>query len=262
MTAFFQELGLVSVTTFERVGEVWLLFVRTLAYIKRAFANRHLVLVQMMEIGVNTLPMVAIMAVFTGMVIAVQTGYQALKFHLGGMVGPIVGLSIARELGPVLTGLVVAGRVGAAMAAELGTMKVTEQIDALETLATDPVEYLVMPRFIAALLMLPVLTACADAIGIVGGLVIAVTHLDLDGSVYVNETFRFMKVSDLMSGLTKAAFFGMIIAIIGCYQGLTTTGGAEGVGKSTTRAVVVSLMLILVSDFFLTVLILGGRRGW
>ena len=138
-------------------------------------------------------------------------------------------------------------------------MKVTEQIDALETLATDPIEYLVMPRFIAAIVMLPILTVFADAIGIAGGLLIAVTKLNLEGASYINATFAAMEVSDVIGGLIKATFFGMIIAIIGCYHGLTTTGGAEGVGKSTTRAVVLSLMLILVSDFFLTVLILSGR---
>jgi phospholipid/cholesterol/gamma-HCH transport system permease protein len=213
----------------------------------------------MVEIGVNTVPMVAIMAVFTGMVLAVQTGYQALRLNLTGTVAPLVGVSLTRELGPVLTGVIVAGRVGAAIAAQVGTMKVTEQIDALETLATDPVEYLVMPRFVAAIVMLPVLTVCADAIGIAGGLVIAITKLNIEGGAYIDGTFDVLQVSDVMGGLVKAAFFGMVIAIIGCYFGLTTTGGAEGVGKSTTRAVVLSLMVILVSDFFLTVLILGGR---
>ena len=259
MTSFLARLGSGSLNTLQKTGEIWLLVVRTVGCLKRAYANRRLIILQMVEIGVDTVPMVALMAVFTGMVLAVQTGYQALRFNLQGTVGPLVGLSITRELGPVLTGLIVAGRVGAAIAAEVGTMKVTEQIDALETLATDPIEYLVMPRFLAAIVMLPILTVFADAIGIAGGLLIAVTKLNLEGASYINATFTAMEVSDVIGGLIKATFFGMIIAIIGCYHGLTTTGGAEGVGKSTTRAVVLSLMLILVSDFFLTVLILSGR---
>jgi phospholipid/cholesterol/gamma-HCH transport system permease protein len=259
LTSLIESLGSFSLDLFQRIGELWLLFVRTVAYCRQAFANRRLIVLQMVEIGVNTVPLVAIMALFTGMVIAVQTGYQAVKFHLEGMVGPIVGLSLTRELGPVMTGVIVAGRVGAAIAAQVGTMKVTEQIDALETLATDPVEYLVMPRFVAAVIMLPVLTVCADIVGIAGGLVIAVTQLGRDPRLFMTGTFRAMEMSDVVSGLVKSAFFGMLVAIIGCYQGLTATGGAEGVGKSTTRAVVLSLMLILVSDFFLTVLILGGK---
>lgn len=259
MTAIFEKLGSISLNAFQRIGEIWLLLVRTVAYCRQSFANRHLIIVQMVEIGVNTVPLVAIISVFTGMVIAVQTGYQAMRFHLEGVVGPIVGLSIARELGPVMTGVIVAGRVGAAMAAQVGTMKVTEQIDALETLATDPAEYLVMPRFVAAAIMLPILTICADVVGIVGGLVIAITQLNLDGGLYITRTFRQLEISDVMSGLIKSVVFGMIVAIISCYQGLTATGGAEGVGKATTRAVVVSLTLILVSNFFLTVLILGGK---
>jgi phospholipid/cholesterol/gamma-HCH transport system permease protein len=252
-------LGAAWLNTLQITGEIWLLVVRTVSCLKRAHANRQIIIQQMVEIGVNTLPMVVIMAVFTGMVLAVQTGHQALRFNLTGTVAPLVGLSLTRELGPVLTGVIVAGRVGAAIAAQVGTMKVTEQIDALETLATDPIEYLVMPRFVAAIVMLPVLTVCADAIGIAGGLVIAITKLNIQGDAYIRGTFDALQISDVMGGLVKAAFFGMLIAIIGCYYGLTTTGGAEGVGKSTTRAVVLSLMLILVSDFFLTVLILGGR---
>lgn len=259
MTALFEKLGSISLNTFQRIGAIWLLFARTLAYCRQSFANRRLIIVQMVEIGVNTVPLVAVIAVFTGMVIAVQTGHQAMRFHLQGVVGPIVGLSITRELGPVMTGVIVAGRVGAAMAAQVGTMKVTEQIDALETLATDPAEYLVMPRFVAAAIMLPILTVCADIVGIAGGLVIAVTQLGQDGGLYINATFEQLEISDVMSGLVKSVFFGMIVAIISCYQGLTATGGAEGVGKATTRAVVLSLTLILVSDFFLTVLILGGQ---
>ena len=259
MTALLEKLGSFSLNAFQKTGEIWLLFVRTLTYCRQVFANRRLITLQMVEVGVNTVPLVALMALFTGMVIAVQTGYQMARFNLEGMVGPIVGLSITRELGPVMTGVIVAARVGAAIAAQVGTMKVTEQIDALETLATDPVEYLVMPRFVAAAIMLPILTVCADIVGITGGLVIAVTQLDLDGSLYMKRTFDLMEMSDVMSGLIKSVFFGMIVAIVGCYQGLTATGGAEGVGKATTRAVVVSLLLILMCNFFLTVLILGGK---
>jgi len=168
------------------------------------------------------------------------------------MVGTVVALSMTRELGPVLTGLMVSGRVGASMAAELGTMRVTEQIDALITLATNPVKYLIVPRFIAATIVLPILTVLADIIGIAGGYLVSVELLGANPTVYMKKTIDFLELEDIYGGLLKAVVFGMIISIVGCYQGFFTRGGAEGVGRSTTRAVVMASMLILVSNYFIT----------
>lgn len=206
----------------------------------------------MLEIGIRSLPVVIVTAVFTGMVFSLQTYTGFKRFGAEAVVGTVVALSMTRELGPVLTGLIVAGRAGAAMAAELGTMRVTEQIDALETLATNPVKYLIVPRFVSGLIMLPALTVCADIIGIIGGYFVTVGLFGASSVVYWNRTWEFLEVSDIYNGLIKACFFGGAISLIGCYKGFYTTGGAEGVGKATTGAVVLSSMTILISDYFLS----------
>jgi len=209
---------------------------------------------QMVSIGVNSLPVALITALFTGMVLALQTGYtleqkmQGISQYLGGL----VTISMLRELGPVLTSLIVTGRVGSAMAAEIGTMRVTEQIDALETLATNPVKYLVVPRLLACLLMLPLLVVFADAMGVFGGYLIAWTRFGQSANMYIENAQDMVVLSDLFGGLTKAAFFGVIIATVCCYKGFNTRGGAEGVGRATTGAVVISSIGILISDYFLT----------
>ena len=207
---------------------------------------------QMLEIGVRSLPVVLITAIFTGMVFALQTFTGFKRFGAEALVGTVVALSVTRELGPVLTGLIVAGRAGAAMAAEMGTMRVTEQIDALETLATNPVKYLIIPRFIAGILMLPALTIVADITGITGGYFVTVGLFKTSSIVYWNRTWDFLEMSDIYNGLIKAAFFGASISLISCYEGFYTRGGAEGVGKATTGAVVLSSMTILISDYFLS----------
>jgi len=207
---------------------------------------------QMLEIGVRSLPVVLITAIFTGMVFALQTFTGFKRFGAEALVGTVVALSMTRELGPVLTALIVAGRAGAAMAAELGTMRVTEQIDALETLATNPVKYLIVPRFIAGLLMLPALSAVADVIGITGGYFVTVGLFKTSSIVYWKRTWDYLEMSDIYNGLLKSAFFGASIALISCYKGFYTRGGAEGVGKATTGAVVLSSMTILISDYFLS----------
>lgn len=207
---------------------------------------------QAMEIGVKSVPVALVTAIFTGMVLALQTFTGFKRFGAVSLVGTVVSLSMTREMGPVLTGLVVAGRAGAAMAAELGTMRVTEQIDALETLAVKPVKYLVTPRFIAALIMMPALTVLSDFIGILGGYAVAVWLLGMSSVLYWHRAWDNLELSDIYNGLIKAAFFGGVIAIIGCYEGFYTEGGAEGVGKATTGAVVISFMTILISDYFLT----------
>ena len=178
------------------------------------------------------------------------TGFQ--RFQATSFVGTVVALSITRELGPVFAGLMVSGRVGASIAAELGTMKVTEQIDALTTLATNPVKYLVVPRVVAATLVMPLLVAFADLLGIAGGYFVSVKILGSNPYVYMNKTYQYLELNDIYSGLLKSAVFGLLIALISCHEGFETEGGAEGVGRATTRAVVFSSMVVLVSDYFMT----------
>lgn len=207
---------------------------------------------QMVRVGVNSTPVVLITALFTGMVMALQTFSTLQRFNAEGFVGSLVALSMVRELACVLGGLVVAGRSGSAMGAELGTMRVTEQIDALETLATDPIQYLVVPRVWAATIMVPLLVGLADGVGILGGYLVAVLLLGANPVTYMDNTFQYLRFDDISSGLIKAAVFGLLIAVIGCQQGYHTRGGAEGVGRSTTRSVVIASLSILISDFFLT----------
>lgn len=212
------------------------------------------ILAQMNKIGVMSLPIVLITSLFTGMVLAWQSAYQMQKIQAQIYIPTLVALSIIRELGPVLTALVVAGRVGAGITAELGTMKVTEQIDALETLATDPIKYLVVPRFLALLIVLPVLTVYADFVGIMGGYLIGVFKLNLLHNIYIQMTYNQLVLKDLFTGLTKSIVFAVIICIVGCYQGFTTEGGAEGVGRATTMSVVISFILIIAFDWLFTAL--------
>jgi phospholipid/cholesterol/gamma-HCH transport system permease protein len=212
------------------------------------------VLDQMDKIGIKSLPIVLLTSFFTGMVLALQSAYQMQRMSAEMYIASLVSLSITRELAPVLTALVIAGRVGAAITAELGTMKVTEQIDALEALATNPVKYLVVPRFLALFIMLPLLTIYADIIGIIGGYVIGVFKLGIGSNMYWRMTYDPLIFKDIITGLIKAMAFGIIIAIVACFQGLNTEGGAEGVGRSTTLAVVISFIMIIAADCFFTAL--------
>ena len=207
---------------------------------------------QMEFVGVRSLFVVVLTGAFTGAVMALQS-YNALKrFGAESLVGPTVALSMARELGPVLTGLMVTGRAGSAMATELGTMRVTEQIDALYTMAVNPVKYLVSPRILAGVLMLPVLAIVTDFIGVVGGYVVGVKMLGINSGVYIGRTVDFVKPHDIFDGLIKAAVFGLILSLVACYHGFNTAGGAAGVGDSATKSVVLGCVLILMSDYFLT----------
>jgi phospholipid/cholesterol/gamma-HCH transport system permease protein len=236
----------------EESGKVMVLFAKTLALsVKPPFDFRSL-LHQIEEVGIRSIPVVLITGTFTGMVLALQSYTGFKRFNAEAFVGTVVALSMTRELGPVLSGLMVSGRVGSAMAAELGTMQVTEQIDALYTLATNPIKYLIVPRFLASLIVMPILTVFADAIGIMGGYLVSVNLLGSNPTIYLRRTFDYLDLEDIYIGLLKACVFGMIIAIIGCYQGFNTQGGAEGVGKSTTRAVVMSSLLILIANYFIT----------
>jgi len=189
---------------------------------------------------------------FTGMVMALQTFNGFQRVHAESFVGSVVALAITRELSPVLVGLMVAGRVGSSMAAEIGTMRVTEQLDALESLATDPVHYLFVPRVIAGIVMLPFLTILGDALGIYGGYVVAVKLLGANPVIYEQNTFQFLGMNDIWTGMVKAACFGLILTLTGCVRGYYTRGGAEGVGRATTSAVVSASLIILFTDFFLT----------
>ncbi|MBI3270978.1 MAG: ABC transporter permease [Planctomycetes bacterium] len=217
--------------------------------------SRKIVLDQMVRIGPASLPVVLLTGLFTGAVLAVQSTQQFKRVEVGTLVGAIVTISMIRELGPVLTGLMLAGRVGGPMAAELGTMKVTEQIDALETLAADPISILVLPRLAACVLLLPILTVLSDAIGLLGGYIVGVAYFGVPSHFYLLHSKQWFDTWDLLTGLIKAGVFGGLIASVSCYLGLATSGGAEGVGRSTTAATVTSSIAILVSDFFLAVLL-------
>lgn len=212
----------------------------------------HSTLDQMQKIGVMSLPLVSLTALFTGMVLSLQSAYQLRLFAAEQFTSDLVSLSMVRELGPVLTAMVVAGRVGASIAAELGTMKVTEQIDALRALAVDPIRYLVVPRVVAGLSMLFFLAIYADCIGMMGGFVISVFKLGISAQQYIDRGFKVLMLKDVFTGLIKAVIFGGIIAIVGCFYGFKAQGGAEGVGRATTVAVVIALILVIAFDALFT----------
>jgi phospholipid/cholesterol/gamma-HCH transport system permease protein len=242
---------------FDELGEVGLLsrdFIRHL--FRRPFEAR-LFVDQLDAVGVRSLNVVNLTAIFSGMVLALQMGQFLAKFGAKIYVSRIMGLSLMREMGPVLSALMIAARVGAGITAELGTMKVTEQIDAMRALATSPVKKLVVPRVLATILMMPVLTAFADAIGLFGGYFISVSQLGVSGDYFYTSLIHNTELGDFFSGLGKAVFFGFEIAIIACAKGLTASGGADGVGRATTTAVVAASITVLISDFFLTKLFLS-----
>ena len=245
------------------VGRVFLDFLTTLGRLAifTAVAVSHcvrppfyprLLLRQIIEIGYYSLPVVGLTAIFTGMVLALQSYTGFARFSAESAVPNVVVVSITRELGPVLAALMVAGRVGAAMAAEIGTMRVTEQIDALDTLATNPFKYLVAPRLIAGLTMMPLLVLIADVIGVFGGYVVSIYKLGFNPHVYLKNTIDFMEFQDVVSGLVKASVFGFLITLMGCYHGYNSRGGAQGVGAATTNAVVSASILILSCNYLIT----------
>ncbi|MBI4355492.1 MAG: ABC transporter permease [Candidatus Omnitrophica bacterium] len=250
----FQALGNRALEFFDYVGGVSVLFSQTIAWIFVPPLKWSQIAIQMFRIGVQSLPVVALISVFIGMVLAFQSAYQMQRFSAEIYIASLVALSIVREIGPVITALIVAGRVGASIAAELGTMKVTEQIDALETLAANPVRYLVVPRFIATVVMLFILTCYADLIGIMGGFLVGVLKLDISPRLYWRMTVEPLHAKDVMTGLLKSLSFAIIICVISCYEGFRTEGGAEGVGRSTTLAVVTSFIMIIAADCLFTAL--------
>tara|TARA_R110002050_G_scaffold44262_1_gene105525 strand:+ start:25842 stop:26615 length:774 start_codon:yes stop_codon:yes gene_type:complete len=234
------------------LGGLLLFAIKTVTHIIRPPYYPSQIFRQIFEIGYLSLPVVGLTAIFTGMVLALQSYTGLSRFSGESAIATIVVLSVTRELGPVLAGLMVAGRVGASIAAEIGTMRVTEQVDALVTLNTNPFKYLVAPRVLACTLMLPLLVLCADVIGVLGGYLVSIHKLGFNPALYIEKTFKYLEVQDVMSGLIKATVFGFMIALFGCYQGYHSKGGAQGVGQSTTSAVVSSSISILILNYALT----------
>ena len=254
MTRFLEMVGKRFMEFIRYAGGISILMGQTLFWIPMPPLRRRQIFEQMAKIGVDSLPIVFLISMFTGMVLALQSAYQMQRFSAEMYIASLVAFSMTRELGPVLTALIVAGRIGASITAELGTMQVTEQIDALETLATNPIKYLVVPRFLALIIMLPFLTIYSDIVGIFGGYLVGVYKLGISHAMYMKNTWQPLKYKDVYTGLIKSFFFGIIICIVACYEGMTAEGGAEGVGRSTTSSVVVSFILIIASDCFFTAL--------
>ena len=233
-------------------GRIWYMLMDSVYWAFRRPFKLNYLYKQMEFIGVKSLSVVIITGSFTGMVLALQTYHAFHRFSSEAIVGATVALSMTRELGPVLTALMVTGRAGSAMAAELGSMRVTEQIDALTVMALSPIKYLVTPRILAALFMLPILTVIADFMGIVGSYLVGVKLLGINEGVFISRMIKYVDLDDIYNGLVKAAFFGIVLSLVSCYKGFNTRGGAVGVGKATTEAVVVSSITILISDYVLT----------
>ena len=233
-------------------GKISLFVISTFTHIIRPPFYWGELLSSIFNIGYLSLPVVGLTALFTGAALALQIYSGGARFNAESVVPSIVAIGMVRELGPVLGGLMVAGRVSASIAAEIGTMKVTEQIDALTTLSTNPMKYLTVPRVLAATLSLPILVAIGDIIGIMGGYLVAINRLDFNSATYLNNTLSFLEGDDIMSGLIKASVFGFIVAIMGCFHGMNSDRGAQGVGKATTNAVVSASVLILTTNYLLT----------
>jgi len=251
----FNDLIKKSVEIVEEIGDITILAAQTLYYSFKGNFNIKDVMTQMVRVGVDSLPVAVVTAAFVGMVFAVQISYEFVKYGAGNIVGGVMGIAVARELAPALTAVVLAGRVGSSYAAEIGTMAVTEQIDAINAMGSDPVKYLVVPRFIASTLMLPILTVFADIVGFFGGYLVAIFVVGISSYGYMDSASSLLNMSDILGGIIKAVFFGMIISIIGCYKGMKTRGGAKGVGSATTDSVVYSLMAIFVVNYFLSLML-------
>jgi phospholipid/cholesterol/gamma-HCH transport system permease protein len=254
VSAFFARVGRFASGVLVEFGG----FIVTLAEGMRALFSRpfrlNRIFKEMEFIGVNSTIIIMITGIFTGAVLALQSGKAFRLFNAEGVTGAVVALSLLRELGPVMTALMVAARCGSAMAAEIGTMRVTQQIDALEVMAVDPVSYLVSPRIVASLGMVPLLSIVFNFLGILGSYIVGVTLLEINEATFFDRIDAYVKSEDLWNGIVKAAAFGVIIAVVGCRKGFLTEGGAEGVGRATTQAVVVSSVTILIADYFLTAL--------
>ncbi len=253
MQHVLEKIGSFTLHIFEEIGVLSILFMQTLRQLPNI--QRRLTIAQMAHLGVNSLPIVSLTLLFAGMVMTLQIVDILLRYGAQSTLGGIMSIAMGRELGPILTGVVVAGRVGAAMTAELGTMKVTEQIDALRCMAVNPVAYLVVPRFAACVIMVPVLAFYGYLIGTAGGYAVAVFGAGLTHFSYINSIELFTAISDVVYGLIKAMFFGGIIALIACYEGMHAKSGAEGVGQATTRSVVTSIIFIFICNYVLSILL-------
>jgi len=249
MTTLLALIGHVFLSFVQNVGRFALFTGQAVSHVVRPPFYPRLIVRQMVEIGYYSLPVVGLTTIFTGMVLALQSHTGFARFSAESAVATVVVISITRELAPVLAGLMVAGRIGASMAAEIGTMRVTEQIDALSTLSTNPFKYLVVPRLIAGITMLPLLVLVGDIIGVFGGYLIGTTKLGFNPGVYIARTVDFLTVMDVVSGLVKAGVFGFVITLMGCYYGYHSRGGAQGVGTATTNAVVSASILILILNY-------------
>ena len=247
-----ERIGHFTLVNLARFGRIIIFTGNSLISCVRPPFYPRLILKQFLQIGYFSLPVVGLTAIFSGAVLALQSYSGFSRFNAESSIATVVVLSITRELGPVLAGLMVAGRVGASMAAEIGTMKVTEQLDALRTLSTNPFKYLIAPRLIAGILMLPLLVLVADVIGVMGGYLVSVYSLGFSPGPYMASTIKFLEPIDVISGLVKAGFFGLVIAVMGCYFGYHSKGGAEGVGIATTNAVVSASISILLLNYMIT----------
>ncbi|MCX8056441.1 MAG: ABC transporter permease [Ignavibacteria bacterium] len=251
MLRFLERLGKSVLNFLDEFGEISILFFKIHLHLNRVFRDRRLILKQMEHIGVDSIPLVIVIAIFTGAVSAWQAAYQLKGLAPLSFIGGATVRAVITELGPVLTGIVIAGRVGASIAAELGTMKVTEQIDALEAMSINPVRYLAMPRYLASLVMMPLLVIFANVIATFGSFLVSNFFLDISPYVYIESVRSFFAIGDFIYGIVKATFFGAVTALIGCHIGFKTEGGAEGVGLSTIRSFVISAASILILDYIL-----------
>ena len=254
LTRFFEIIGAFVIRRFEEFGTLVLLYADTMKQLTHKPRIRHIVS-QMSHLGVDSLAIVSLTLLFTGVVFTLQTAHEFIRFGAQSTVGGIVAIAIGRELGPVLVGVVCAGRVGAAITAEISTMKVTEQIDALKVMAVSPVNYLIVPRMIACMIVVPLLTVFGDIIGVIGGWFVATQYAGISSYLYVNSIKIFATIHDLTGGMIKAIFFGNVIAVLGCYYGLNCPDGAEGVGIATTKTVVASIIAIFILNALLTFII-------
>lgn len=252
MIKILEYLGAAVIRVIEDMGQIVMILLSALVWTFRPPLRLGAIIKQMEFVGVKSLFVVVLTGAFTGGVFTLQSFYGFSMFGAESMVGPTVALAMTRELGPVLTALMVTGRAGSAIAAELGTMRVTEQIDALYVMAANPVKYLIVPRIIAGVAMLPLLTVISNFVGVIGGYIVGVKLLGINGGLFIGKIIEYVDMSDLMSGIIKSAIFGGILALVGCYKGFYTSGGAEGVGRATTESVVLSSVLILISDYVMT----------
>jgi len=252
MNKIIERIGKTFIDFFVEAGKMLLLLIEVIKQTFKPPIKLERIFIQMEFIGVKSLFVVILVSTFTGMVLALQSYTGFRRFSAESMVGAIVALSLCRELGPVLTSIMVTARAGSAMAAEIGTMRVTEQIDALTVMAVNPVKYLIVPRIIASILVVPILTIISDYTGIVGGYIVGVKLLHINEGVYINRTIDLLEMSDIFNGLFKSIVFALLLSLIGCYKGYYTKGGARGVGKATTEAVVLACVVIFVADYVLT----------